>query len=122
MKLWHFSPRRVKVVDPAHYGANPWTSQSEQRRATMKRAYFYRADKAGVPERIVLREASYLHTTDVKLKLYDVAKGVGDDPAWERSLHARGYQGFYNSGIDGPMRHVVAVWEPVPVQGVYKLL
>ena len=123
MKLWHFSPRKVKTVDPRHYGSNPWTSAVEVVRATKRRAFFYRAGSQ--PEGMVVRGSQFLHVAEADLKLYN----IGRDPLrvtrhddWERQLHGMGYQGFYNSKLRGPLRNAVAVWEPVPVQGVYKLL
>lgn len=129
-RLVHFSPERLSVVDPAHYGRNPWTNVREEQ-AHYPRSYWYRDTPArpAVPERVVLVGSRYGHAAEAKLAIYDMARdplGVFDRPAswaeYEQRIRAAGYQGVANtSHPHHALRTVVAVWEPVAVTRTWAL-
>lgn len=129
-RLVHYSPRRLTHVDPKHFGANRWTSQSEVAGAAMPRAFWYEVTERS----LVAPEASlrygggdkYRHYASVDLRIYDVfedplgfvalAQERGSD--WQQDLFDAGYDGFRSSHPSFANTYsgdTLAVWRKIPV-------
>jgi hypothetical protein len=136
INLVHYSPtEKLNIIDPGNHGVRGIGSEAKQGAPEHKTSFFY---LEGVqPESIVTSGSKSKYVTRLgNKKLYDISsdkdnlfshaqkladqRQINPGAVRREDFHAAirnaGYHGIYNSGLDGTMGHVVAMFEPMEVE------